>query len=426
MLLRFLADSLNYSDFIKGIEKLTVAQMEVLYVRLQEELRKRQSKTVSSPIPVPETAEQTKKIVKIVTEKLVIKPKSVVECCLRCGSVNIKKKGFTKGKVQRYLCHDCGKTFSENYGLITHYTHLSEWQWQEIIRGIVCQLSITEISKNIGVSTSTVWSCRMKVYQTIKNIYGYCDTFNSIVEADGKYERISFKGCKDKDYFIDTLGRIPRHHRSRRERFKYIESTGKYKELFKNNSRLLKEMVLGSQKKMAGLNNIDKNHQQVCIVTAVDRNNNMYIEPITAGTAESSDIYCKLHSRVSHESILITDDHHSYKLLARKDHIEHIKVSGGTYVSGAYNLARINSLHSSMDRFFGSKEYYPATKYLDLYLMMFWWLQKNKEINKNDQNHLLFSIMTGCVDSSDRAKMSRVTIKELVTRELPIDTKGYY
>ena len=38
----------------------------------------------------------------------------------------------------------------------------------------------------------------MKIYDTLKHIYGYCDTFNSIVEADGKYERISFKGCKDK------------------------------------------------------------------------------------------------------------------------------------------------------------------------------------------------------------------------------------
>lgn len=58
------------------------------------------------------------------------------------------------------------------------------------------------------------WTCRMKIYQTIKNICGYCDTFNSIVEVDGKYERISFKGCKNKSWFIDKLGRLPRHHRS--------------------------------------------------------------------------------------------------------------------------------------------------------------------------------------------------------------------
>lgn len=395
----------------------------MLFERLKSEISKYPKEVIDTTSEIISSKADT---IKIKKREYVQKPKSVIECCLHCGSIAIKKHGKTRGGVTRYICKDCGKTFSENYGLITHYTHLSEWQWQEIIRGTVCQLSITDISKNIGASTSTVWSCRLKVYQTIKNIYGYCDTFNNIVEADGKYERISFKGCKDKDYFIDTLGRIPRHHRSRRERFKYIESTGKYKELFKNNSRLLKEMVLGSQKKMAGLNTIDKNHQQVCIVTAVDRNNNMYIEPITAGTAESSDIYFKLHGRISHEAILITDDHHSYKILTRKDHIEHIKITGGTYISGAYNLARVNSLHSSMDRFFGSKEYYPATKYLDLYLMMFWWFQKNKDLKNNDLFQKLFDIMTGYVSADTRAKMTRVTIKSLVSRQLPIDTKGYY
>ena len=54
--------------------------------------------------------------------------------------------------------------------------------------------------------------CLTEIYETLKNIYGYCDTFNSIVEADGKYEKISFKGCKDKSFFIDKLGRLPRHH----------------------------------------------------------------------------------------------------------------------------------------------------------------------------------------------------------------------
>ena len=137
----------------------------------------------------------------------------------------------TKGGVQRYICKDCGNTFSENYGLITHYTHLSERQWLEVVRGMIVGSSITDIAKNIGTSTSTVWSCRIKIYQMLMNIYGYCDTLNGIVQADGKYLRVSFKGCKDKSYFIDTLGRLPRHHRSRAERIEYIGDD--YKRLVK-------------------------------------------------------------------------------------------------------------------------------------------------------------------------------------------------
>lgn len=96
------------------------------------------------------------------------------------------------------------------------------------------------------------------------------------------------------------------------------------------------------------------------------------------------------------------------------------------HTAGAYSLSRINSLHSSIERFFCSKEYLPATKYIDLYLKMFWWLQKNKDLSSNELTSILFRLVTGYVDNTARAKMTRTTIKDLVTRELPIDTKGFY
>lgn len=355
------------------------------------------------------------------------KPTSSIECCLHCGSIRIKKHGKTKGGVTRYICKDCRKTFSENHGLITYYSHLSSWQWVEIIRGVIMHLSIPETAKNIGTSTSTVWSCRLKVYQTIKNIYGYSDTFNNIVEADGKYERLSFKGCKDKAFFTDTLQRMPRHHRSRAERIAYLDSCGKYRELFENNPSLLKEMIYHSQKRMDGTRTIDKNHQHICILTAIDRNNNIYIEPVTLGTADSLKVYDKLQNRIAKDAVLVTDDHRSYKYYARKERIEHIKVSGGTYTNGAYSLSRVNSLHSSMDKFISKDmESKPATKYLDLYLIMFWWLQKNKDLSQTQSVELLFNIVTGHVDSNMRANMIPVTIDDLVSRPLPIDTKGFF
>lgn len=355
------------------------------------------------------------------------KPTSPIECCLHCGSTRIKKHGKTRGGVTRYICKDCKKTFSENYGLITHYSHLDNWQWLEVIRGITLHMSITDIAKNIGVSKSTVWSCRLKVYQTIKNIYGYCDNFNNIVEVDGKYERLSFKGCKDKTLFTDKLKRMPRHHRSRKERIEYLDSCNKYRELFENNPSLLKEMIYHSQKRMDGTRTIDKNHQHICILTAIDRTNNIYIEPITSGVANSIDIYNKLQERISREAVFVTDDHRSYDYFARKEMIEHIKIAGGTYVSGAYSLSRVNSLHSAMDKFISRDlESKPATKYLDLYLMMFWWLQKNKDLNQTQISELLFKIMTGHVDYQTRSKMEPVTIESLNNRELPIDTKGFF
>lgn len=57
---------------------------------------------------------------------------------------------------------------------------------------------------------------------------------------------------------------------------------------------------------------------------------------------------------------------------------------------------------------------------------MFWWLQKNKDLSSKEMSDKLFKTVTGYVDNSVRANLSRVTIDSLVSRELPIDTKGFY
>ncbi len=425
LLLRFLADSQSYYDWLKGIDKLSQEQKEVLFERLKLELKNSSEKTAgTADLKIKDTVSQKEiKRIRETADKAISK----IECCLHCGSIRIKKHGKTKGGVTRYICKDCKKTFSENYGLITHYSHLAGWQWLEVIRGVVSHQSITDIAKNIGASTSTAWSCRLKIYQTIKNIYSYGDTFNNIVEVDGKYERLSFKGCKDRKFFIDTLKRMPRHHRSRKERVDYLDSCNKYRELFEKNPSLLKEMIYHSQKRMDGTRAIDKNHQHVCILTAIDRTNNIYMEPITSGTPNSMDIYNKLQNRISKDAVLVTDDHHSYRYFVRREMIEHIKITGGTYTSGAYSLSRVNGLHSAMDKFISKDlESKPATKYLDLYLMMFWWLQKNKDLSQAQISDLLFRIVTGHVDCHMRANMIPVAICDLVDRPLPIDTKGFF
>lgn len=55
-----------------------------------------------------------------------IEPKtddSKVYCCPICGSASYKKHGMTNQGMQRYICKDCGKTFSENYGDSLRYSN---------------------------------------------------------------------------------------------------------------------------------------------------------------------------------------------------------------------------------------------------------------------------------------------------------------
>ena len=67
----------------------------------------------------------------------VSKENSKVYCCIKCGSVNYKKNGYTSTGMQRYRCKDCNSSWSENYGDSLRYTHLSEDTWKEMLRGFV-------------------------------------------------------------------------------------------------------------------------------------------------------------------------------------------------------------------------------------------------------------------------------------------------
>ena len=187
---------------------------------------------------------------------------------------------------------------------------------------------------------------------------------------------------------------------------------------------MLEEMIYSSQKRMVGRDTIDINHQHVCILTAIDRSNNIYVQPVSAGSAKSDTVYENLQSRITREAVLVTDEYNSYKYLCRKESIEHIVVNSKCHSYGTYSLSRINALHSSIDRFLGSNEYKPATKYLDLYLIMFWWLEKNKDVSQIILCEQLFNILLGRVSYTVRSKMMNVTQAKLSARPLPIDGMG--
>ena len=97
---------------------------------------------------------------------------SKVYCCPLCGSASYKKHGTTSSGMQRYICKDCEKTFSENYGDSLRYSHLTQDQWLNILRGIVNNHSLPQIAKDCDIAQSTAWASRMKINQAIMTMYG--------------------------------------------------------------------------------------------------------------------------------------------------------------------------------------------------------------------------------------------------------------
>ena len=70
-----------------------------------------------------------------------------VECCPRCGSVAIVKKGKAKNGEQRYLCRDCGRTFGMGSERILGTSKLPKETWMAYAECFVLMLPLRECAK---------------------------------------------------------------------------------------------------------------------------------------------------------------------------------------------------------------------------------------------------------------------------------------
>lgn len=369
--------------------------------------------------PTGATGSQTKPKVKPKTDG------SKVYCCIACGSVSYKKHGKTNTGMQRYRCNDCGKTFSENYGDSLRYTHLSEWQWRTIIQGIVYDLSLPKIAEEAGVSASTVWLCRTKVNQAIATMYGYNDLFQGATQADEYYCRASFKGKRDPDFFIMTLDRMPRHHYTYDEMVEWLKKNNLYTYVRDKypDDESFKAFLYKKAKR--GISN-----EQICVLTLVDQTGRLYLEPVSVGRLEKAMAKTKLKPRFTPDksNVMVTDDHNAYNRVLYGTQTRHEVVKADRHRKSKYNLAKVNSVHNQlreyMEKYHGRAF---TTKYLDLNLMLFWWMFKYRDYTTAEKVDALYSIMNDQIPDIDlRESVNQVTSNELKEREITIDTKGVF
>ena len=327
-----------------------------------------------------------------------VKPKSdnsKVYCCPLCGSASYKKHGTTTSGMQRYICKDCGKTFSENYGDSLRYTHLSESQWLNILRGIVNNHSLPQIARDCGISKSTAWSCRMKINQAIMTMYGYSDLFQGTTQADEYYTRTAFKGKRDPEFFIYTLRRMPRHHYTYYEKIEWLENAGLYEKLQREEPEYLAELLSDDPKMKRGISN-----EQLCILTLVDETGKLYLEPVSVGRLEKAMAKEKLKPRFTPDksNVLVTDDHNAYNRVTYGTGAKHEVVKADKHARGKYNLAKVNAVHNALSSYMDrTKGKVFNTKYMDLTLMLFWWLQRYKNYTTQHQVQMLWDIMNDVV-----------------------------
>lgn len=336
--------------------------------------------------------------------------KGQIIACPHCGSATVVKTGHKKGK-QTYRCKDCKKYFTETSNTMLHHSRLTEAQWRGLLLGMVQNLSTNQIADTIGVSPKTVWYNSNKVMMLIYDIFHEQDTFIDIAECDEYFSHMSFKGKRNPEFFVYTLGRLPRHHRTYDEKVKYLKEAGLWEELQKNPVFL--EQLLSGDTYLAGTN-----RDSVCILTGKDRSGNLFIKPVCLGSMDARHVIKHFEERFEEDAIIVTDSTNVYNQFAENNNLQHEKILSEKHTNGAFSLSRINALHSILSAYWpDAKENLPATKYLDINLSFFWWLEKSKDLTAQQKVDELYAYLTG-------KTTIELSYERLRTKHIGLDTKG--
>lgn len=269
--------------------------------------------------------------------------------CHVCGSIRCVKNGNVKGK-QRFLCRDCGRTFGfETWSSMAH-TKLSKSTWIEYIECMIQGFSIRKSAEIVGVCVKTSFYMRHKILDAI-SLHVKNDNVSGIIEMDETFLAESFKGNHKKSGF-----NMPREARKR-----------------------------GKEVRKRGISS-----EQICIGTAIDKNENIIMTMTCRGRITSRQLEKLYDGRVSEGSTICTDSYSSYKTLSRKMKLVHKQIPSGKHANDIFNLAHINSLHSRfkkwMDRFNGV-----STKFLPNYINWFKWLESVKNLKESAKAEQLWA-----------------------------------
>lgn len=366
--------------------------------------------------------------------------------CPICGSIKIIKNGTKNGR-QRYKCKDCARTFGDTIGTVVFRSKLSIAKLIELIKLTLQGESCRTIAKELGINKQTVLHNRHRICSVLHQFVCNQDDFKSLAESDEYYYPLSFKDIKDPIFFLNTLGRMPYTHRNYKQKLEYIEKQGFdnafLQSLIENEEQVRNKLLnyvnyddLKSQEKFSNaLNGMDTekiiqvlktlneqhkkkrgiSNQQVCCLSCVDRNNNHFLQTVCVGRIWASHIEKTLLPHFTEDTVLITDSHRAYKTVANKHKIPLKQIPSGKHTSGGYSLGHINGYHHNISDFM-YLYHGVSSKFLDYYLALFYWIEKNKHKSYLEQAYDIITLL------SNQAK--KIPLNEFKDKPISFDLKG--
>lgn len=276
------------------------------------------------------------------------------EHCEICGSMHIVENGKTPLKRQKYRCVDCGKSYSDTRDSITASSKKPYYAWEEFILCMMNGFSLRKTSALIDISTPTAFHWRHKVMEAMKK-YAIQEPLKEEIQIDETYIILNMKGLKS----------LPRKAKKRK---------------------------ISSKKR--GVNN-----EHVCVLTAIDSNDQLLLEVIDQGNPQTETIINALDGRIQMKQTIITDSKSAYIEVAKKFKATLHQIPSGFHQHNHYHLGDINEVHSRL-KIWLSQFKGVSSKHLNRYLAWFRFkrlLDYQHEVNHHNRvtmNHSICEIIS--------------------------------
>ena len=254
--------------------------------------------------------------------------------CPFCRDTHIVKNGTQKG-VQRYLCRQCRKSFSDQTATPSYHSKKSPKLWLQYLKCMLSGYTIRKCAEECKINIATAFFWRHKILDALTTAIGVGD-LEGLVEADETFFRYNRKG---------NFTKVRSYKKGIRT------STG----------RTTKQ----AKQKKRGLS-----RDQVAVGTALDRLGNLKIGLICTGRLQYPALKRFYEGHISANSTLCTDSAHGYATLSEELHLNHIRIESGKRKKDIYHIQHINSLHSRLKAFMSDFKGV-ATKHLQNYLYWF-------------------------------------------------------
>ena len=100
--------------------------------------------------------------------------------CPRCHATDFTKRGRDRNGTQRYLCHNCNRSFTSRTGRLLALSKLDMRTWMSFARCMANVLPLELTARHCKVSVRTAWFMRMRVCEIVHQ--------NLLEPRAGRYE----------------------------------------------------------------------------------------------------------------------------------------------------------------------------------------------------------------------------------------------